>query len=724
MNPDEAGDLAPRRRAEGVRARLGVSDGARLAVPAWVLASAPIALPVLLLASLSIRAVYDRLGHPGAALDDSFIHFQYARAIAEGHPFRFEPGEPRTMGATSALWPLLLAPFYLLGLDGLSILWPAWVLSFVALGFLTREVVLLALPLAGRHAAVGAGAMTLAFAPFLWCAGSGMEVVPFTLCVVRAVRRSSEWFEGTDGHGLATRTRRREGELLALAFLAPLFRPEGALASLVIACALFFAPRAASQQGHAAAARARAALALLGAVTPQLLSGLVTGHFQSNTAQVKLLPGNPYYVGPALWAALGENLHTLVHVLLNGEIWSAEFLPHGSMPVAFAGLAAVAWCGEARGRETGRPVRFRWLAVLALALAIAVPCAYVSFLWNRLRYLWPFAPFWLVGLACLSRAVGDALGRVRPRWRLATPVTAGLFAGLLASKLEGTRDDLASSASGIDRQQVTLGLWAKEHIPAGARIGVNDTGAIAYFGEHPTFDIVGLTTEGEGRYWVAGAASRFEHYEVLAATRPTSLPRYFIVYPEWMALSAVLGPRLHEVTVTDSSILGGQTMVVYEADYALLGSGERPWTHATGAEPVDALDVADLESEASHGYELLGASDGDELVTTAASPDGALVADGGRRERARERFRVSLGRMPGAGSAQGIVRLEASEMTRVHVLLDGREAASFTAEPGGWQEASFALHGLPPERPTSTVELVPDAGTLTTYHYWFFPPEP
>ena len=31
-------------------------------------------------------------------------------------------------------------------------------------------------------------------------------------------------------------------------------------------------------------------------------------------------------------------------------------------------------------------------------------------------------------------------------------------------------------------------------------------------------------------------------------------------------MAAVLGDPLHEATVTDSTILGGQTMVAYEAD--------------------------------------------------------------------------------------------------------------------------------------------------------------
>jgi hypothetical protein len=689
--------VAPARRAETVRARFAHPPSRALG---YAVVAAPVVLPVAFLAWAAITGIYAKLGHPGAALDDSFIHFQYARAIAEGHPFRYEAGEPPTMGATSALWPLLLAPFYALGCKGLLIVWPAWILSFVAFGLLAREVCLLTKPLAGPHAALGAGAMVLAFGPFTWCAGSGMEVVPFAFCLARAARKSSEWVES------GTRSRAREYELVLLAFVAPLFRPEGSLASLVVAAAL-----ATSVRTSPLRARLLGALALVGAITPQILSFLVTGALQSNTAQVKLLPGNPYYVGPALWSMLRENLHTLVHVLLNGDVWSAEFIPHGSMPFAFAGIGAVLWCAHARGKQ----VQFRAVTVLLLALAISVPCAYVSFLWNRLRYLWPFASFWLVGLACLTRVIGDALGRVRPRWQIATPITAGLIVGLFAAKLDGTIDDLASSASGIDRQQVALGRWAKDAVPAGARIGVSDTGAIAYFGDHATFDVIGLTTRGEGRYWVAGAASRFEHYERLYAMSPKSLPAYFIVYPEWMAMSAILGERLHDATVTDSTILGGQTMVAYEADYSRLGSGELPWTEGLpdASALVDTLDVADLDSERAHAYDLLGARDGDEVLTLASTPVGHDVVDGGRRERWRERFRVDLG----GRAARCVVRLEASETMRVHVFMDGRDTTSFVVNDGSWLETTFTL---PAWSAHPRVELVPDSGTLTTYHYWFY----
>ena len=50
-----------------------------------------------------------------------------------------------------------------------------------------------------------------------------------------------------------------------------------------------------------------------------------------------------------------------------------------------AGLAAVGVLGVTKKRP------WRAALVIGLALAMLVPCAYVTFLWNRLRYLWPFA---------------------------------------------------------------------------------------------------------------------------------------------------------------------------------------------------------------------------------------------------------------------------------------------------------------------------------------------
>ena len=658
---------------------------------------APIALAVFLLAERTIAAVLAKVGHPAAALDDAYIHFQYARAIAEGHPLRFQAAAPVTSGATSALWPLMLAPFWALGARDNAIVWIAWLLSFAALGGLAWEAGKLTERLAGRVASVGAVAMTLAFGGFLWSAASGMEGVPFAYAIARAIRRASEWAEDSEA-----RTERRSRELVALAWIAALFRPEGALAATFVAAtlAVFSRRRAWSSRGLSLAAAAAV-------VAVPVLLWATTGSPRSNTTVAKLLIGNPYYTGQTLVHAVGSNVKLFLVDLLEGDAWSAEFLPHDGAPIALAGLGAVAWLGARTGR------RWRAAGVLLIAAAMLAPCFYLTFLWNRLRYLWPFATGWIVGLACLARMVGDLAGEIRPRWRLITGVLCGAFVGMFASKLEGTIDDVAQSASGIDRQQVALARWVREALPVDARVGVNDTGAIAYFGEHATFDVVGLTTAHEARYWVAGAGSRFEHYERLGATEPARLPTHFVVYPEWMAMNPVLGEPLREATVLDATILGGRTMRAYVADWSTLGSGQKPWSDAGAV--LDEVDVADLESEASHRYELLGTWDTKDIVHAGVSPAGAAVVDGGRTGRALERF---VTRLPPGLSTRGIVRLEGPPETRVLVLADGAAVAAFTlGDDDDWTERAFDLPAA--SSPTTSIELRALGGPLAIYHYWF-----
>jgi hypothetical protein len=678
------------------------ATGRRIAIR-W----APLAGAIVFIATRAISGVLAKVGHAAALLDDAYIHFQYARAIAEGHPMRFQPGEPITSGATSLLWPAVLAPFWALGARDDAIVWPAWVISFVALGALAHEAAGLTERLAGRAAALGAAAMTIAFGGLVWSAASGMEVVPFAWAIARASRRASEWSEAKP----AARTPGHSAELVAVAWIAALLRPEGALTAIFVAVTLS-AFRPSGRQTRAARRRAwertSGLFALVAAVAPPLLLLARTGSARSNTAVAKLMLGNPYYAGPALATAVETNVKLLVGTLLNGEIWSAEFLPQGGAAVALAGLVAVAWLG-ARTKSS-----WRALAVLSIAFTMLAPCFYVTFLWNRLRYLWPFATGWIVGLACLARVAGDLGGAIRPRWRMVTPMACGVFVGLFASKLPWTLEDIAQSASGIDRQQVALGRWANGALPQDARVGVNDTGAIAYFGDRKTFDVVGLTTRGEARYWVAGVGSRLEHYERLHAISPASLPTHFIVYPEWMAIHAVLGDVLHEATVTDSTILGGPTMRAYVADWSALGSGEQPWTHVAGP-VVDTLDVADLESEEAHGYELLGARDGEEVAEEGADPDGRVVIDGGRSRRTAERFVAHL--RPG-GAARGILRLSGAAGSNVQISANGERVAAFAVDGQDWVERTFDVPaGAASER--TQVALQVAGGAITTFHYWF-----
>jgi hypothetical protein len=545
--------------------------------------------------------------------------------------------------------------------------------------------------------------MVLSFGGFAWCATSGMEVIPFAWSIAFLTRRAAQWVEAKDEE----RTRKVLRPILIVAIIAPLLRPEGSLTAFLVAILVALAPPCDAKS--ATRGRAWSFAFAAAALGPTFVLLALTGKTQSSTAEVKLLFGNPYH---PLGETVLANARTLFGSILDGDYWSAEFVPKGGAFVAVVGLLALGWRGYASGRYV------RAALVLVLALSMLVPCFYVTFLWNRLRYLWPFATGWFIALACLARALGDLGTRAKlgPKFVVTTSaLVSGIFAGMLATKLEWVLEDVAQSASGINRQQAALGRWASENLPKDARIGVNDTGAIAYFGRRATFDVVGLTTPGEGRYWVGGSASRLEHYERLHEASAGALPTHFIVYPEWMGCEPLLGKKLHEAVVTDATILGGTVMRVYEARWDFLGTGEKPWTKVEDIH--DTVDVADLESEAQHRYELLGAKDGEQSTVEDAAPDSAVVVDGGRTNRTRDRFVVDLS-AKGARSVSLVARVEVSAAMTLRLLIEDAEVDTASAEPGPWVELVFAVpesaRGGSPKR----IEVNAPEGTFTSFHYW------
>lgn len=679
----------------------------------WILARArSYALALLVSGAVGlvcVRSIVARAGHPAVPLDDAFIHFQYAKRLAEGAFYNYVPGEGYSTGATSLLWPLILAPFYAIGLKGLSLVWAAWALGTLAHAGLVVEAARLAERLAGRAAAAGAGAMCAAFGAFAWFAWSGMETIPFAWVLLRTARVASD--------------PEREGSfgLVLLGIAAPLLRPEGALASLIAAAGLAL--------GAPDAPRRSRWIALAPLVGPLIMPGLhlaLAGHASSSTATVKWLAMSPYFSRSALLGAIVDNARLLVTSLLYGEDWTALFLPEGSNVPILLGLPALFVAGYRRQAKLCAAF------VAIIALGALIPCSYSSFLWNRVRYVWPFAGAWFVMLACLAREVGDLAERLRPTLTYVTPLVCGVFVGALASRLPWAVRDLEDSASAIDQQQAALARWASESLPSDARIGVNDTGAIAYLGGRATFDVVGLTTEGEARYWVAGAGSRFEHYERMPIER---LPTHFIVYPHWMACPPVLGDALKEATVLDQSILGGPTMIAYEARYDRLGSGATPVSAPHGGELLDELDVADLESEAAHAYSLEGAWDEENKAALAPPPKAAdggearapsdVIADGGRMNRARDRFRMArpMGSAADGRRAALILRASADAAVKVTASIDGRVIGEASIPPGAWVERSIEIPASAADAKDGALEIEVAAaqdGRFGSFHYWLY----
>ena len=109
---------------------------------------------------------------PGFPLDDSWIHMVFARNIATGHGFAFNPDHPIS-GATAPLWTLLLVPFWLLLGPIAGGIIPGIILECLAIIAIYKLSVLL---IQNERLAFLAAAFTSLTWVLVWAGLSGMEV--------------------------------------------------------------------------------------------------------------------------------------------------------------------------------------------------------------------------------------------------------------------------------------------------------------------------------------------------------------------------------------------------------------------------------------------------------------------------------------------------------------------------------------------------------------------
>lgn len=629
------------------------------------------------------HAILAQVGEPAVPLDDSYIHFNYARSFARLQPLVYSPGAPPTTGATSLGWVLTLALGWLVGLHELKLIYFAWALGWLCCGLLAWETARLTRGLLRPSIGLGAGLLVFTFSPHTWFSASGMEVLPLAWLLVRTARLCAEAWEQRSavGHVRA---------LIVTSFCAAIIRPEGVIAAGMCCVTLFFV--------GGGFTRRYAPLALIGPAIPPGLNWLSTGQLLSATAEAKLLSTSPYATRASAWDAQLGNAKLFFRTLLNGEVWADGMIPTGVWWLPCMGLIAVALVGARR--------RARAALILCIAAGALIPTAYWTFLVNRLRYIWPFAAAWLIGLAALAELAARVLDRALRR----TPAPRGgtwLGIGLtgaagyfLAAEWPSTLKDLITSCAAIHDQQVALARWAKEELPKDVPIGVNDAGAIAYLSDHPTVDLVGLTTRGEAIYWRAGPGVRFEHYE-----KAKVLPPYLILYPSWLDIDAIAGPELTRRSVWGASILGAPEMVALETRYDLLGTGEAP---PSPGKLVDALDVCDLESEAAHDYQLFHAHEGTNQVRSRGQK-----ADGGRTYRSLEEFDLEL-------SPGGLLWMRGGSEWPLTLKLkvDGVEVGALEFEGLDWEESWVRLPG-DLKRGVHRVRVERAAQVwFTSMHYW------
>ena len=453
-------------------------------------------------------------GESGFPLDDSWIHLHFARNIAEGAGFVYNPGVP-VAGSTAPLWTVLLAL-------GLVVAGPS-----PAIAKTIGVVLSLGAALVVRHAAEAwgasrpaalAAAIGLAWAGAMaWGALSGMEVPLAALLVAAALLAHAGGRDAWTALWAALAVLARPEALILVPLLA-IARPLtirralvfGGITVLVVAPAVMFS------------------LSTVGSPIPATAAAKVEGGLVGWLLGVREAAATTWLVRPAgfvrAWVAWLALTDWLLPVLL---------LP---------ALIAVWW-------RPGRALAVPAVALLAHPLAMALLAPYRDPGFQEGRYSIHLLPLAFVVLAA-------ALGARITRLGLAV---IGVYLVLALVALPSAAARYGWAVQNINAMQVHLGHWVDEHLPRGGAIAVNDIGAIAYVSRREVIDLMGLVSPEVIRYHRSGEAGLMRYLALRC-------PGHVIVFPAWfptMTARRDLLEPIYGVRLDHNTVAGADEMVVY-----------------------------------------------------------------------------------------------------------------------------------------------------------------
>jgi len=290
----------------------------------------------------------------------------------------------------------------------------------------------------------------------------------------------------------------------------------------------------------------------------------------------------------------------------------------------------------------------------------------------------------------------------------------------------------ARNCENILHQQVRVGRWIDATLPKDARVGLNDAGAIAYYGRRSTIDFVGLTTAGLARVYRSGLGCLFEEARRLP---PDRRPTHCAIYPEWFPYwreSGILGPEQFRAHLEMNTITGGNDMVVYPASWSGVVPSATPVDPDSGLRSLrltDSIDLAWLADERRHGWKAEPEAKDVLRRYGYANRGGPMVTDGGRIVRGSGRFRATV--TPGKDLVI-VMRTDAWYSNRLRVLVDGREAGLWTYafSETAWVEPRFRVPGGLVTRGRPELTIVRDesgadrdgtgARDFSPFRYWIY----
>ena len=465
----------------------------------------------LLLALVALGPCLFLIGRgPEFPMDDTYIHFQYAHSLAERGRLEFNPGEFRGLGTTSLLWALLLAGGIKLGIaPELGVR----VLGIGALLAATLCVASLSRPWFGagdaRRADLGSLLVAALFAlsgNILWFALSGMETMLFValgLAALVCYQRQCWW-----GIGLAVGAigiTRPEGLALAPTLgLLELARLWGGgktnwrgwvigagLAALPICAWMLYChantgnwlPTTFAGKRVAQLDAVRHFLAAVPAISLYTKSPQIVWLMLWTSYTFMYVFGVSAFPGPAV--VLSRDLGAEVSVRLS--IIGLTLAVLVVLPLLVLGLREVARLARRALCERDQDVAllaacgvWLWACIHNLAYFVLLPIAGTGTRYQAINHL------------ILWSLLALGLMAVAPRRRLLWVYGIAVLA-LVVTDVGSWRTVYGANLAHMSRARIAAARYVAEQLPANARVGAYDIGALRYFGERPIIDLGGLT---------------------------------------------------------------------------------------------------------------------------------------------------------------------------------------------------------------------------------------
>ena len=683
-------------------------------------------IPILAIATTAVTLVMFLFGlmgsggHLAAPLDDTFIHLQYARQLAAGHPFQYNTGDIPSSGESSFIYPFLLAPAFLLGMNGTSPLLYAFALGFGA--HLAAVILLykLALLIFSRRVALLSAAFLLLDGRSNWHFLTGMETGLYAGALIAFFYI---WAKGI-----------RSGRFLLTALvgvLVALLRPEGHIViSFVCLLTLIYLWRA-KKIGI------RCAWLLLPIVVgflPYAVNIALTGYWQFNTASGKSSFFIPYI---PLYQALGliptHFIDLIKDVMLGLDVPYSPFPLFMTLPLAALGAR------YALQSRLNRLLNMGTLLGLAVGIGLALLLRGAHFD----RYFQPYDTIiWLyfaAGLVWLIEKAQQAFNRPEANGGSKTTYAWVVGVVILFMLPQFVRYFVLMGDSNRDiyYQQIVFSNWIRNNTPVDARIGVNDVGAHKYWGDRYIIDLVGLTDDDLRGVFFSGWGSI---YDVLMRRPEDRRPQYLLIHPNAFindtdtSVGQGLLTPIYSITVQNIAITAGPTETLYKVnwDKASLAQESTYLLHQ-GKEYLDSVNIGDLTDEKAHNYNTVGrqasVTEPKSILTTSIYDDkGPGLTDSGRRHSGSEQFTVkSVAGEPLTLVARTILVPDADQ--HLKVLANGKEVGTWDAHntrAGLWQEYEYTIPAefISGDHTTLHIDASFDPGGpgFVSYRYWVYAP--